>query len=239
MRQVPVPYLIIGNGRMARHMAFYLDHLGLAYLSFARKSHDFSELPQLIAQVSHILILIRDDAIEDFIKQHLRHSSKTLVHFSGSLNTPLAHGAHFLMSFGLELYAPELYRSAWFMIESPGLSFTELLPGLPNSSMALPQESKALYHSLCVMSGNFTCLLWQKFFNSLAQNWQIPEQAGHAYLKSIMINILNNPNTALTGPLVRNDQKTINKNLDALAGDPFQGVYQAFFQAYQQQKECK
>src|SRR5665213_590075 len=107
MRQVPV-YLIIGNGRMARHMAFYLDHLGLAYRRFARATHDFSELPTLLEQTTHVLILLRDDAIEDFITEHLATCPQTRVHFSGSLNTPLAFGAHPLMTFVSELYTPEI-----------------------------------------------------------------------------------------------------------------------------------
>jgi 2-dehydropantoate 2-reductase len=235
MRQVPV-FLIIGNGRMARHMAFYLDHLGLAYRTFARATHDYSELPALLKQTTHVLILLRDDAIEDFITQHLRTSSHTLVHFSGSLNTPLAHGAHPLMTFVSEVYAPEIYQNIWFMLDSDK-SLEELLPGLPNQCAHIPADAKALYHSMCVLSGNFTCLLWQKFSKTLQQRWQIPESAMHPYLQQIMTNIMSNSQTALTGPLIRNDQKTIAKNLQALQDDPYQEVYQAFVAAYQQQEK--
>ncbi|HLF67062.1 MAG TPA: DUF2520 domain-containing protein, partial [Gammaproteobacteria bacterium] len=78
--------------------------------------------------------------------------------------------------------------------------------------------------------------LWQKFYDSLQQNWQIPKPAADMYLKLIMTNILADPKQALTGPLVRNDQKTIAANLQALTDDPFQQVYHAFVSAYQQQE---
>ena len=40
----------------------------------------------------------------------------------------------------------------------------------------------------------------------------------------------------LTGPLVRNDTRTLQANLQALTGSPYQAVYQAFVNAYQQMK---
>jgi len=236
MRQVPPCYLILGSGRMARHMAHYFDLLDLPYHRFARKTHDFSELPQLLQKTTHVLILLRDDAIEAFITAHLTECSHTLVHFSGSLATPFAYGAHFLVSFSQTLQPLETYQQAWFVLDAEDKSLNELLPGLPNQSITIPREAKALYHSLCVLSGNFTCMLWQKFYDSLQQNWQIPKPAADMYLKLIMTNILADPKQALTGPLVRNDQKTIAANLQALTDDPFQQVYHAFVSAYQQQE---
>ncbi len=236
MRQVPPCYLIIGSGRMARHMAHYFDLLGLPYHRFARKTHDFALLPQLLQKTTHVLILLRDDAIEDFITEHLTACTHTLLHFSGSLTTPLAVGAHFLVSFSTTLHPLATYRQAWFILDTEDKTLADLLPGLPNDSIAIPKQAKALYHSLCVLSGNFTCLLWQKFYTSLQQNWHIPKEAADLYLKLIMTNIMADPQQALTGPLVRGDQKTIAANIQALNGDPFQQVYQAFVAAYQQQE---
>lgn len=238
MRQVP-RYLIIGDGRMARHMAFYLESLGLAYQTFARKTHDFSALPELLSHTTHILILIRDDAIESFITEHLNNTTQIKVHFSGSLTTPLAYGAHPLMSFNQTLYAQETYQQMWFICEAGNKNFTEILPGFPNQHASIPVDAKALYHSLCVLSSNFTCLLWQKLATTLEDKWQIPPQAANPILQQVMQNIARDPHTALTGPLVRNDQKTIEKNLHALNDDPYQAVYQAFVSAYQQEKETK
>ena len=52
-----------------------------------------------------------------------------------------------------------------------------------------------------------------------------------------MTNLINNPQNALTGPLVRNDQQTIARKFKASnSNDPYQAVYQAFVKAYQQEK---
>lgn len=235
MGQVP-HYLIIGDGRMARHMAYYFDCLGLSYQTWARRTHDVSQLPDLISQSTHILILISDTEIDAFIQNHLLNKNKILVHFSGSLMTPFAHMAHPLMSFTPSVYTIDIYQSIWFITEQEGLSFNALLPGVPNQHAAIPKKDKNLYHSLCVLSSNFTCLLWQKLFTTLEQQWHIPSAAAQPILKQVMTNLINNPQTALTGPLVRNDQNTIQRNLQALENDPYQDVYQAFVQAYQQEK---
>ena len=39
----------------------------------------------------------------------------------------------------------------------------------------------------------------------------------------------------LSGPLSRGDQATLQRNLEALKGDPFEDVYRAFVSAYEQQ----
>ncbi len=235
MRQVP-NYLIIGNGRIARHTQCYFSLLGLNYQTWARSTHATSQLPELINNASHILLLISDSAIDDFINTHLLNTQKILVHFSGSLTSEKASMAHPLMSFSHDLYSEEVYRSLWFVIEQENHTFSDLLPGLPNAHQAIPKQDKALYHSLCVLGSNFTCLLWNKVFATFAQKWQIPFEATHPILKQVMNNLLHNPNTALTGPLVRNDQTTIQNNLHALKDDPYHAVYNAFVNAYQQEK---
>jgi predicted short-subunit dehydrogenase-like oxidoreductase (DUF2520 family) len=235
MGQVP-HYLMIGDGRIARHMACYFDFLGLQYHTWARGTHDVKQLPELIDHATHILLLISDDAIEDFINTHLLNANKMLVHFSGSLITPHAHSAHPLMSFTPTLYSMDIYKSIWFITEEEGPDFNHLLPSLPNSHASIPKADKNLYHSMCVLSSNFTCLLWQKLFNTFAQKWQIPEAAVQPILQQVVQNLMQDQKTALTGPLLRNDINTIQKNLQALENDPYQAVYQAFVAAYQQEK---
>ena len=41
------------------------------------------------------------------------------------------------------------------------------------------------------------------------------------------------PESALTGPLTRNDQETIERNIHSLDGDPLQDLYRAFVRFYQ------
>lgn len=238
MRQVPAAnYGIIGAGRMAQHMLCYLDHLGLPYQQWCRKQDPlYQHFESFIERSDVILLLVNDDSIETFIEQNPKLRYQQVVHFSGLLHTPLAHSAHPLMTFNDCHYEPEVYQKIPFIIEAESLSFSELLPGLPNPHYTIPQEAKVYYHSLCVLSGNFTSLLWQKFFKELQERWNIPHKALFPFLEQTLRN-LQNPSTALTGPLARGDQSTVNKHLDALKGDSFYAVYQAFCEAFHKTDE--
>lgn len=235
MRQVP--YLIIGNGRVAKHFCHYLQLLQIPHLQWFRKDCPIT-LESGIEKSERLLLLINDDAIETFItsNQNLLHQ-KTLIHCSGQLAIPLACSAHPLMTFTKTLYPLEHYQQIPFILEESGPLFQELFPELKNPHFYINASLKPLYHSLCVMSGNFTCLLWDKFFTELEETFQIPKSAAFPYLQQITSNLRNNPESALTGPLVRNDQKTIRRNLEALENDKFSKIYQAFVDVYREKNK--
>lgn len=232
MEQVPTTYLLVGNGRMTRHISFYFDAIGIPYTQWARRTHSESDLQILVAEVSHVLILISDDAIESFIENHPFLHSKILIHFSGSLVTALAYGVHPLMTFSNDLYSLESYKKIPFVCDVHAPAFSELFPKLPNLSHRLPAELKSRYHALCVMSNNFTTLLWQKFYSELKNVLNIPPSVIHPYLEQTLQNLKSDSPAVLTGPLVRNDRSTINMNLQALENDPFQSIYKAFVEVY-------
>lgn len=224
-------YTIIGNGRMANHMAHYLTSLNIPYIQWHRRAG--TSLAECLAPSQHALLLISDKAIEPFVQENaalLENHSK--VHFSAALDTPLAHSAHPLMTFAEKLYSPETYQQIPFILSDDALTFADLLPGLPNPHFQIPADKRAYYHALCVMANNFTTLLWQRFFNELQQELQLPESAGKLYLEQTFSNLRQNPHTALTGPLARGDRVTIEKNQQALSNDPFSAVYQAFVETY-------
>lgn len=236
MRQVP-HYLIIGNGRVARHFQHFFSLLSLSFSAWNRRE-SLDKLQSELTSATHVLLLISDKAIDDFAAQHLATSKALRIHFSGSLVSQHAYGAHPLFSFNQDLYDLHHYQSFPFVIDQDAPPFETLLPGLPNQHVRLHTSLKAKYHALCVLSGNFSCLLWQKLFSSFEHELQLPPTIAHAYLQQQMRNLLMNPQTALTGPLVRNDTDTIQKNLAALTEDPFQSVYQSFVTCFQKmQKE--
>ena len=230
MRQVP-HYLIIGQGRVARHVRQYFSLIPLHH-DIWHRGQPVSALQSLAQKATHILLLINDDAIETFINEHLVETKAVKIHFSGALVTPLAYGAHPLMTFGEELYDLPVYQAMPFVIDDDAPDFQTLLPGISNPHARLPKTQKAKYHALCVMAGNFSCLLWQKLFSALEQEFHIPPSFARGYLRRQTKNILHDYHTALTGPLARGDQATIDRNIKALEGDPFQSVYKSFVEAY-------
>ena len=232
MRQVP--YLIIGDGRLARHFCHYLQLLDLPFLQWSRRADPTGEqLPIQAAKAERALMCLSDVAIEPFIRQHACLQDCIRIHCSGQLTTDLAIGVHPLMTFTPELYDAELYPTIPFVLEQQAYTFADLFPGLQNPHYTLAAKDKALYHSLCVLSGNFTCILWQKFFGDLESQLGLPKAAAMPYLQQVMKNLQSHPDAALTGPLARGDQTTIAANLAALDGDPFQQIYQAFVGVYE------
>ena len=235
MRQVPefdiAPIGIVGDGRVARHFLHYLGLLGLPVRTWSRRTPGAGPA-EALAPCRTILILITDAAIVPFVEQWAPWQDKRLVHFSGSLVTQAAEAAHPLMAFGPELYDLATYRSIPFVLDAEGTPFHELLPSLPNPSFTIPSKDRPYYHALCVMAGNFSTLLWLKLFDELQGRWGIPASAAHPYLMRITTNLMTDPDSALTGPLVRGDTATIDANLKALEADAFRGVYAAFTRAY-------
>ncbi len=231
-----VPELgIVGDGRVARHFQHYFNLLGIPVRTWSRRTATSSP-PEALAPCHTVALLIRDDAIAPFIQSWPDLGRARLVHFSGSVATPLAEAAHPLMTFGPDLYDLDTYRTIPFVLESGRPPLPELLPGLPNPWFAIPAGERPYYHALCVMAGNFSTLLWEKLFDELEHRFGIPRSAAHAYASRVAINVIAGAGRALTGPLSRGDARTIAANLAALEGDPFQAVYAAFVKAHEQRK---
>lgn len=222
-------YLIVGAGCTSIHFQNYLGLLDLSWTLWDRSQSNV-KLKKEIALATHILLLISDSAIESFYQEHLLTTTKRVVHFSGALEIPGVISAHPLMTFSKNLYSLEEYKLFPF-ITTANLSFSEILPGFPNPHYHLQPEQKAFYHALCVISGNFTNLLWQKM-NLGLKSLGLPNDIFQPYLRRTVLNILQDTENSLTGPLARKDLKTVIANDHALNGDPFQKIYRAFVEVY-------
>ena len=86
---------------------------------------------------------------------------------------------------------------------------------------------------MCVMAGNFSQILWKGVSDRFEQQLGLPTETLHPYLKQLATNFSQSPETALTGPLARNDMPTIERNLNALNNDPMQDLYRAFVEYYE------
>ena len=229
-------YALLGGGRLAQHLRHYLSLLNLPCSGWTRDgnpllnshahSHPGERLRATVLPASHVLLLVSDSAIGEVLRRYPFLHEKTLLHCSGTLSFPGVAGAHPLMTFGHRLYDLEHYRHIPFMVDG-GHVFADLLPGLPNPHFSIRTEDKPRYHALCVMAGNFSQLLWQAAAGRFA-DMGLPADTLYAYLQQSLDNFIQDPATALTGPLSRGDQTTIERNIQSLAGDPLQPVYRAF-----------
>lgn len=245
----PHAYLIIGSGRMARHLQHYLQLLNEPaqrplhptsdqisdQTSYNTDSYNIDQwdrsqdpvaIQNKILKASHIYLAISDSAIEGFYRQKLAGLDKTVVHFSGALHIEGCIGAHPLMTFGQDLYDLAFYRQIFFTVCGAN-SLAEALPMLPNAYSLITAEEKAFYHAMCVVGGNFTTLLAKKMSLEM-QKWNVPPEACALYLERALDNAIKKPEHAFTGPIARKDFLTVQKNLESLETDPYKKIYQAF-----------
>jgi 2-dehydropantoate 2-reductase len=224
----PIRYGILGDGRVARHFARYLTLLNLPFRQWSRAQAGSPQAALQDCQV--ILVLVSDPAVESLARLF---PDQPRFHFSGSLVTAEADGAHPLMTFGPELYQLAEYQKIPFVVENPE-SFRRAFPTLPNPCFPIRLEDKARYHALCAMAGNFTLFLWAKLFQEFPEKFGIPSEAALPYLERVSRNLAADPTHAerfFTGPIARGDTKAIERHLDSLEGDPYQSVYEAFVTA--------
>ena len=237
-----VNYAIVGGGRLARHFSEYFHLLEIPHSRWTRdhwSSFNSINLPdaelrlrKTVDNADRVLLLVSDTAIAVLLKQYPFLHEKQLVHCSGALSFPGVTGAHPLMTFSDELYELDTYKAVPFMCEASH-SFSETFPDLPNPHFSISIQDKARYHALCVMAGNFSQILWKGVSDRFEQQFDLPASTLHPYLSQVANNFIQNPDSSLTGPLVRNDKATIERNIDALDGDPLQDLYRNFVHFYQ------
>lgn len=222
-------YGLVGRGRVARHMARYLELEGLGVIPWHR---GLSIRPaETLCSADVVLLAISDDALVGFIAENPVLRDRPLVHFSGSLTVDGASGLHPLMTFGRETYDLETYRSIPFIEEAGGRRFEEIFPTLINETRSIDPALKPLYHALCVLSGNFTAIFWAKVMQDFESRLGLPRDILRPYLSQTAANTLENGRASLTGSLARRERGTIERDLDGLDGDPFREVYLAVARA--------
>lgn len=220
-------FLIVGSGRVAQHMTHYLSLLNVSFHTWDR-----SQSPDLFQssadKADKILLLISDDALQDFVDSRLAKYIKKTAHFSGATSIAGVTAIHPMMTFGVDLYDVGVYRNIPFV--QFGDESNNFLDPLPNPVFKISLEQQQKYHSLCVLAGNYTQFLWKKFFESMSEIG-IPKEACWIYMHQNFQNLLRNPQATPSGPLSRGDLNTIYKNLMALENDPYQQVYKSFVMA--------
>ena len=73
--------------------------------------------------------------------------------------------------------------------------------------------------NLCVMSCNFTTILWLKLFKELQSNFNISKETAFSYLNSIVSNLFLHYKYSLIAFIAPGDEKTIKFNLAEIKED--------------------
>lgn len=233
--QQSAKYLLIGNGRLARHFRQYFKLLNIPFLHWSRS--DSHSVDNLLPATEKAILCISDTAIQDFIVEHKSvNPGVQWIHTSGALTIPAAAAAHPLATFADDLYSLEFYQSIWFITDAGQPSFKQLFPELPNPHRSIPESDKSFYHAWTALAGNCTSFLWDNYRKRLQVRLGLPRAAMEPYLQAIMHNILSSDNP-MTGPLTRNDSTIVELHRRSLAGDPFAEFYEVFIKTYSNTKE--
>lgn len=220
--------LLLGNGRLAKHLRHYFQLLDIPHDYFENARNLSSpELHRKLKESNAIWILTSDRAIAE-IKTALEKEitgTYTWIHSSAATEIEGMITLHPLMTFGPELYSLEQYQQIPFAVmgaETDAVTKAEnpLHPilSLPNTSFTIAREQRALYHAFAVMMSNLPVLLWSLTSEHANRELGLSPEVYAPILKQTLNNFLNLGANALTGPIARKDQLTIDKNLTALSG---------------------
>lgn len=224
-------YLLIGSGRLARHLDFYFSALfneqpkGPSTYRLTRwsrrpvfESNSKVRLVEAAKEAQIILLAVSDQAIAEFAQREF-FNGKVLCHFSGALHIPGMIGLHPLMTFGRELYEKDFYPRIP-MVTSTEAPIQDIFPFLPNPIYRIEPRQKPLYHALCSMAANFPSAIWCETFRVFERDLQLPPDLLYPLIAQSLQNTLASGREALTGPLVRGDLSTMNAHLEALSPSP-------------------
>jgi hypothetical protein len=239
----PLIPLLLGKGKLARHLHhyFHLSHFPHKHFEDARDLTN-PELMRKIREVNAIWILTSDQSIESVYRSLQEEMQKadcnpdhyTFIHSSAASEIKGMHTIHPLMTFGPELYTLEQYQKIPFaMISSDSDELSESFT-VPNPRFQVFSAQRALYHAYAVMMSNLPILLWSLSSKEAKNRLGLPPEIFDPILKQTLDNFLQHRSSALTGPIVRNDTTTVQKNLKALGSSPLVEIYQSFLTAFNQ-----
>ena len=220
-------YALLGSGRMARHLDYYLTSLGLPFFKWSRRDFNAEQnLSEILSKSSHILLAIKDEALASMARRARPH--QTVVHFSGALSIPDAFNAHPLMTFGEQLEALEWYRNIPFIVDED-VDFSAILPGLPNPHWGLSPEKRHFYHALCSLAGNSTFMLWKMIGDEFENSLHLPRTLLSPFLHQVVTNSSRARKADFTGPVARGDWEVVRSHMQSLDHDPaLQSAYKSY-----------
>ncbi|AZZ37999.1 hypothetical protein CIK05_14705 [Bdellovibrio sp. qaytius] len=219
--------VIIGNGRMAKHLSHWCELLNIKVTHW----HRSQGVALNLQNIDSIWLAISDNALVSFFETlKPKLSGQKVVHFSGTVHHPEMIAAHPLMTFSYDLYDLAIYNKIYFGLTGVE-TLSEALPGFKNSFFKIAPSDKPLYHALCVTTGNLPQLLWSETLPQFA-DLKIPQEAVKHFAQQSLTNFFAAGPAAVTGPIVRKDTTTIEKNLSALekVNLKLKNIYQSFLQ---------
>lgn len=236
--------LILGYGKLGSHLYHALKKSGKYNLSVVKKKSTGSKtFIELVKNSDIIFICVQDSLIEKTAAKiagyNLDLKDKIVFHTSGALTSDVLialnkAGASTASFHPVQTFADKtssyssLFSNIYTAIEGSekavkaGKKIAQSLGAIP---YIIKKKDKALHHICCVMASNFLSALASKIEDIPGKKIRINGFNQNRFLniyiplaKQTLENIsAKGSQNALTGPVERNDKKTIEKHLQELA----------------------
>lgn len=191
-------------------------------------SEYYKDLKTLVFDCDTLFLTVNDDALISVVEElkKLNIKDKILIHTSGCQSSSIfdslkdknrCMSLHPIYAFSSKYKSYEGIKDIYFTHEGDDALEIEAL--FPKRIISINADDKIKYHAACVMISNLICGITyeaEKIFK------EIGFQSIEPFIPLLEDNIKNiskyGPVKALTGPVVRNDSKTVLKHIEALNG---------------------
>lgn len=205
----------------------------------------FHSISSLVAQSDVIFVTVPDREITRVFQsiQTCDLAGKQICHCSGAMTGTeafpgaeaagaAAYSIHPLFPISSKTTAYRELEGVFFCLEGPepGLSnWCDLLSKLGCRTFTIQSEDKVKYHTACSIASNLVCGLLQESLELMEQCGMDDTTALEALRPLILANVNHvlqeGPEQALTGPVERNDTKTVSRHLSAFSHPEDQQMY--------------
>ncbi len=234
MRQEPTSqqpaWVIIGYGRLGRTLSNILLLKNIPHSVL--RSTDQNRIPLICQNAERVLLCVPDSKILELVE--FKKESASWIHFSATVSDPRITRAHPMRSFDGRILSSTEFSEIPFALDLGSPPIHQLLPTFTNPCFYLSPDEFQKYHALCVLSAAVPVLLWslvEKQLDALGINFEYLRN----YAQTVGSNFFEKGSDAMTGPWIRDDQITTQKNIEALSqlSPELKNIYQVALQSFQ------
>jgi len=196
---------------------------------------------EFVAESDLIVISVQDNEIDNVVKRisrlNVNLEGKIFLHTSGALNSEVfkvlkinksrAGSFHPIQTFNKRRSSKSnVFKGIYFGIEGGAKARKlqkEFCTKFESYYIEIQKEKKLIYHTACVIASNFL-VTYINILDELLKNIECKEEETYKVFEPIIIETLLNISKygnvkSLTGPIDRNDVKTIKGHLKAMQGE--------------------
>lgn len=213
--------VLIGNSKSSVNLSSYLKSIRINHRIIPYRKSKFQK--DKIKKAEVIFILTKDDEIEKFYNKNKDILiSKKLFHFSGAVTHKHIISIHPVFSFSKKTISKEEFEKIIFSSENPGY-IKKNLKWFKNKVIKINPQEKAYYHSLLSVYFNFPLIIIRELSDRITRKFNISKN----YLKYSFIKNFERyiKTDEITGPIERNDKKTIKKHMKSLKNKRILSLY--------------